>query len=224
MIGTLVNSGAILAGGTIGLLLKSRSPEKLTTIAFQGIGLFTVTLGIMMAIKADNILFMIFSIILGGITGELLRIDQAMDNLGERLKRVARSESSHFAEGMVTAFLLFCMGSMTVLGAIEEGLGGYPNLLFAKSALDGIASIALASTLGVGVLFSIVPLLIFQGGLTLFAGSIQGGLTDTVIMEISATGGLLLLGLGISILEIKKIKTINMIPALLYAAVFALIF
>ncbi|MBB6478506.1 DUF554 domain-containing protein [Spirochaeta isovalerica] len=224
MIGTIVNSGAIIVGGTIGLLLKSRSPRKLTAIAFQGIGLFTISLGIMMAIKANNILFMIFSIILGGITGELLKIDQAMDRMGEKLKRIARSESSHFAEGMVTAFLLFCMGSMTVLGAIEEGLGGYPNLLYAKSVLDGIASIALASTLGVGVLFSIIPLIIFQGGLTLFAGSVQGYLTDNVIMEISATGGLLLLGLGISILEIKRIKTINMIPALLFAAAFALIF
>lgn len=224
MTGTLVNSGAILAGSLIGLMVRSKSPEKLTRIAFQGIGLFTVTLGIMMAMKVDNILFMIFSIILGGVTGELLKIDKAMDKLGERLKSVARSDSSNFAEGMVTAFLLFCMGSMTVLGAIEEGLGSYPNLLFAKSVLDGIASIALASTLGIGVMFSIVPLLIFQGGLTLFAGAVQNYLTEPVINEISATGGLLLLGLGISILDIKKIKTINMIPALLYAAALSLIF
>jgi len=224
MTGTIVNSAAILAGGTIGLLLRSRSPERLTKIAFQGIGLFTIVLGIMMAIKGDNILHMVFSVILGGITGELLKIDVAMDRMGEKLKRIARSENSHFAEGMVTAFLLFCMGSMTVLGAIEEGLGGYPNLLYAKSVLDGIASIALASTLGVGVLFSIVPLLIFQGGLTFFAASIQSYLTDSVIMEISATGGILLLGLGITVLEIKKIKTINMIPALIYGAVFSLVF
>lgn len=224
MTGTIVNSLAILTGGIIGLLVKSRSPEKLTAIAFQGIGLFTLSLGIMMSIKAENILFMIFSIILGGITGELLKIDKAMDKLGEKLKGLARSENNHFAEGMVTAFLLYCMGSMTVLGAIEEGLGGYPNLLLAKSVLDGIASIALASTLGIGVIFSIIPLFVFQGGLTLFAGAVQGYLTETVINEISATGGLLLLGLGLTILDIKKIKTINMIPALLFAAGFALIF
>ncbi|MBI9097968.1 MAG: DUF554 domain-containing protein [Spirochaetaceae bacterium] len=224
MFGTLVNAAAILAGGLIGLIVHKKTPEKLIKIAFQGIGLFTITLGIMMAIKVDSILFMIFSIILGGITGELLKIDSLMDRLGERLKKISRSENSQFSEGLVTAFLLYCMGSMTVLGAIEEGLGSYPNLLLAKSVLDGIASIALASTLGVGVLFSIVPLVIFQGGLTLFAGSLQTYLTESVISEISATGGLLLLGLGISILEIKKIKTINMIPALLFAAAFSLLF
>ena len=224
MFGTLVNAAAILAGGLIGLIVHKKTPEKLIKIAFQGIGLFTITLGIMMAIKVDSILFMIFSIILGGITGELLKIDSLMDRLGDRLKKISRSENSQFSEGLVTAFLLYCMGSMTVLGAIEEGLGSYPNLLLAKSVLDGIASIALASTLGVGVLFSIVPLVIFQGGLTLFAGSLQTYLTESVISEISATGGLLLLGLGISILEIKKIKTINMIPALLFAAAFSLLF
>ena len=224
MLGTLINAAAIIVGGTIGLVFHSRTPEKLIKIAFQGIGLFTITLGIMMAIKVDNILFMIFSIILGGICGELLKLDTGLDKLGSRLKGLLKSDSSNFSEGMVTAFLLFCMGSMTVLGAIEEGLGSYPNLLLAKSVLDGIASIALASTLGIGVLLSIVPLIIFQGGLTLFAGSLQGLLTDNVISEISATGGLLLLGLGLSILEIKKIKTINMIPALLFSALFSVLF
>lgn len=222
MLGTFVNAAAILAGGTIGLLIHRKTPDRLIKIAFQGIGLFTVTLGIMMAVKVDNILFMIFSIILGGVCGELLRIDVALDRLGDRLKSISRSDSGNFTEGMVTAFLLYCMGSMTVLGAIEEGLGAYPNLLLAKSVLDGISAIALTSTLGVGVLFSIIPLIIFQGGLTLFAELVQVYLTESVISEISASGGLLLLGLGISILEIKKIKTVNMIPALLFAAVFAL--
>jgi len=224
MFGTIINAAAILAGGIIGITIHKKTPENLIKVAFQGIGLFTVTLGIMMAIKVENILFMIFSIIIGAIIGELLRIDLAMERLGNRLKKISKSENSNFSEGMVTAFLLYCMGSMTVLGAIEEGLGAYPNLLLAKSVLDGITSIALASTLGIGVLFSIVPLIIFQGGLTLFAGSLQGYLTESVISEISATGGLLLLGLGLSILEIKKIKTVNMIPALAFAAFFALVF
>jgi len=224
MFGTIINAAAILAGGIIGITIHKKTPENHIKVAFQGIGLFTVTLGIMMAIKVENILFMIFSIIIGAIIGELLRIDLAMERLGNRLKKISKSENSNFSEGMVTAFLLYCMGSMTVLGAIEEGLGAYPNLLLAKSVLDGITSIALASTLGIGVLFSIVPLIIFQGGLTLFAGSLQGYLTESVISEISATGGLLLLGLGLSILEIKKIKTVNMIPALAFAAFFALVF
>jgi uncharacterized membrane protein YqgA involved in biofilm formation len=224
MYGTLINGAAILAGGTIGLLIHKKTPENLMKIAFQGIGLFTIVLGIMMAIKVDNILFMIFSIILGAITGELLKIDKGLESLGTGLKKLMKSENSNFTEGMVTAFLMYCMGSMTVLGAIEEGLGSYPNLLLAKSLLDGISSIALASTLGIGVLFSVIPLIIFQGGLTIFASTLQVYLTESVISEISATGGILLLGLGLSILEIKKIKTVNMIPAILYAAIFALIF
>lgn len=224
MYGTLINAAAIIVGGSVGLLVHSRIPEKLTRIAFQAIGLFTLALGIMMAIKVNNIILMIFSIILGAICGELLRIDKGLDHMGNFLKRKFKSESSNFTEGMVTTFLLFCMGSMTVLGAIEEGLGSYPNLLLAKSVLDGITSIALASTLGVGVLVSVIPLIIFQGGLTLFASSLQGFLTEAVITEISATGGLLLIGLGLSILDIKKIKTVNMIPSLIFAAILSLLF
>jgi len=224
MIGTLINSAAIILGSIIGIILHSRFPEKLNKITFQSIGLFTITLGIMMAIEINNILIMVFSIILGGITGELLKIDKVLDNFGSMLKKVFKSENSDFSKGIVTSFLLFCMGSMTILGAIEEGLGGYPNLILAKSVLDGIASIALASSLGIGVLFSIIPLIIFQGGLTLFASSLQNVLTESVINEISATGGLLLLGMGITILEIKKIKSVNMIPSLLYAAVLTIIF
>ena len=224
MYGTLINGAAIIAGSTIGLIIHSKTPEKIMKIAFQGIGLFTIALGIMMAIQVNNILFMIFSIIAGGISGELLKIDKGLDKLGDSLKRIFKSESHSFTEGMVTAFLLFCMGSMTILGAIEEGLGSYPNLLLAKSVLDGVASIALASTLGVGVLLSVIPLIIFQGGLTLFAGSLQSYLTEPVISEISATGGLLLLGLGITILEIKKINTVNMIPALLFSALLSSFF
>ena len=133
-------------------------------------------------------------------------------------------EQSRFAEGLVTAFLLFCMGSMTVLGAIEEGLGGRPNLLAAKSVLDGFASLALASSLGVGVLFSVIPLFIYQGGLTLLAGSFHAVLSDVVVNEISAAGGLILVGLGITILEIKQLKVLNMLPALVFAGVLAAVF
>jgi uncharacterized membrane protein YqgA involved in biofilm formation len=124
----------------------------------------------------------------------------------------------------VTAFLLFCMGSMTVLGAIEEGLGGRPNLLAAKSVLDGFASLALAASLGVGVLFSVFPLFIYQGGLTLLAGSLHAVMSDAVVNEVSAAGGLILIGLGITILEIKRLKVLNMLPALVFAGVLAAVF
>lgn len=224
MIGTIVNAGAIILGSTIGILIHARLPQKISTIVFQGIGLFTLSLGISMAIKTNNFLIMIFSIVLGSIIGEILNIEALIDNLSHRLKRLVKSEDDRFTEGLLTSFLLFCMGSMTILGAIEEGLGNPPNLLLAKSLLDGFSSIALAASLGVGVAFSVVPLLLYQGGLTLFAGYLQNFFSTPIITELSATGGLLLIGLGISLLEIKKLKIINMLPSLIIVVILSYYF
>ena len=221
IIGTLVNAGAVILGSTIGLLIQKKLPERITRVAFQGIGLFTIFLGIYMALKTSNFLIIIFSILIGSIIGAGIDIDKYMNRFGEFLKKKIKTKSEKFTLGMVTAFLLFCMGSMTILGAIEEGLGGYPHLLFAKSVLDGFASIALASTLGIGVMFSIIPLIIFQGALTLFASLFQNILSTPVIDEITAVGGLILIGLGINILEIKKLKVINMLPAIIIAGILA---
>jgi hypothetical protein len=263
LLGTLLNVGTVIAGSLVGLFFHTRLPKRLTAVAFQGIGLFTLFIGFTMAAKTKSLLVLVFSIVLGAITGELLDIDRMLNRFGEWLrtklerkdvhhkdtkaqrKEVPESERtsesgnpslgvlvvdnptperSRFAEGLVTAFLLFCMGSMTVLGAIEEGLGGRPNLLAAKSVLDGFASLALASSLGVGVLFSVIPLFIYQGGLTLLAGSFHAVLSDVVVNEISAAGGLILVGLGITILEIKQLKVLNMLPALVFAGVLAAVF
>jgi len=224
MIGTLVNVGAVIAGSTLGLLIHSRLPQKITTITFQGIGLFTVFLGITMAMETDNPLIMIFSIVLGGILGETIDIANYLERFGDALKVRVKSKNERFTEGLLSAFLLFCMGAMTILGAIEEGLGDPPNLLLAKSVLDGFAAIALSTTFGIGIMFSVVPLLIYQGGLTLFAGLLQNVLSDVVVGEISAVGGLILLGLGLNILEIKEIRLLNMLPALLVAAILAFFF
>jgi uncharacterized membrane protein YqgA involved in biofilm formation len=224
MVGTLVNVGAVIAGTVVGLLVRTRLPERLTRTAFQGIGLFSIAIGVSMAIRTQNWIVVVFSIVPGALVGELIDIDRHLTRFGEFLKRRFRVGGERFSEGMVAAFLLFCMGSMTVLGAIEEGLGRAPNLLLAKSVLDGFASIALAATFGVGVAFSVLPLLVYQGGLTLFAGSLQGVLAEPVVTEISAVGGLLLIGLGINILEIRKLKILNMLPALVFAGVLAWIF
>ncbi len=260
LLGTLLNVGTVIAGSLIGLFFHARLPKRLTTVAFQGIGLFTLFIGFTMAAKTKSLLVLVFSIVLGAVTGELLNIDRLLNRFGEWLRnrlernginhkdtkaqrgRVPEAESdsksgplrlgalvvenpapdrSRFAEGLVTAFLLFCMGSMTVLGAIEEGMGGRPNLLAAKSVLDGFASLALASSLGIGVLFSVIPLFIYQGGLTLLAGSLQAVMSEVVVNEISAAGGLILIGLGITILEIKQLKVLNMLPALVFAGVLA---
>jgi uncharacterized protein len=224
MIGTFVNVGAVIAGSTLGLLIHSRLPQKITSITFQGIGLFTLFIGVTMAMKTQNPLIMIFSIVLGGIAGEALNISNYLERFGEALKTKVKSKNERFTEGLLSAFLLFCMGAMTILGAIEEGLGEPPNLLLAKSVLDGFASIALSTTFGLGVMFSVIPLLIYQGGLTLFASLLQNVLSEIVVAEVSAVGGLLLIGLGLNILEIKEIRLLNMLPALLIAAVLAFFF
>jgi uncharacterized protein len=224
MTGTLINAGAILLGSTIGLLAHSKLPERLIRIVFQGIGLFTLFLGFYMGLKTNNLFFIIISIVLGGILGELINIDSNLNKFGERIKLRFKSDHSKFSEGLVTAFLLFCMGSVTILGAIEEGMGGKPNLLLAKSVLDGVSSIALAAAFGYGVAMSIIPLLIYQGGLTLLAAYFGDYFSETIINELTAVGGLILIGLGINILEIKQLKILNLLPALVIIVLLAYFF
>lgn len=214
MTGTLINAGAIIAGSTIGLVLHSKLPERFIRIVFQGIGLFTLFLGFYMGLKTNNLFYIIISIVVGGILGELIDVEKSLFRLGEKLKQKFKSDHSKFSEGLVTAFLLFCMGSVTILGAIEEGLGGKPNLLLAKSVLDGVSSIALAAAFGYGVAMSAIPLIIYQGGLTLLASYFGDYFSENIINELTAVGGLILIGLGINILEIKQLKILNLLPAL----------
>lgn len=220
MLGTIVNVAAVIAGSSIGLLLKTRLPGKITAIVFQGIGLVTLFFGVAMALRSQNWVILILSVVSGAIVGQVLNLDERMNRAGEKLKKSLKITNKRFTEGMVTAFLLFCMGSLTVLGALEEGMNQNPELLLAKSVMDGFSSIALSAAMGIGVMFSVIPLLIYQGGITLFAGSLQNVLSEPLIMEITAAGGIILLGMGINILEIKKIQVLNLLPALLMAIVF----
>lgn len=224
MIGTLINVATVIIGSIIGLVAHSKLPKKITDTAFHGVGLFTIVLGIIMAVKTNNFLIMIFSIVIGAVIGEILDIEKAINKFGEWVKKNLKTKNERFSEGFITAFLLYCMGSLTILGAIEEGIDGTPNLLVAKSILDGFSSIVLAATLGIGVLFSVIPLLIYQGSLTLFASNMQFVFTDVIINELTSVGGILLLGLGISMLEIKKIRVLNMLPSLIIAVVLAYFF
>jgi uncharacterized membrane protein YqgA involved in biofilm formation len=224
MIGTFVNVIAVVAGSLIGLLFKSRLPERFIKIFFQVIGLFTLYLGFSMALKSTHVLQMVFSLILGALIGESLHLDRGLEKLADKMKRKFKSNHEQFTEGLLTAFLLYCMGSLTILGAIEEGMTGDAHLLFVKSLMDGVSSIALASGLGIGVLFSAVPLLIFQGGITLAGMWLGDFFPAMMITELSAVGGILLLGLGIEILGIKKINIINMLPALVVIVVLLWIF
>lgn len=224
MLGTIVNVLAIILGSIIGLLIKSKIPERINKIIFQVIGLFTITLGITMAIKTNNFLIVVFSLIIGSIIGELFDIEKYLETLSLTLKNKLKSSNDKFSEGFITATLIYCIGPMAILGSIEEGLGNDPNLLFAKSVLDGVASIALSSALGIGVIFSTLPLLIYQGGITLFAGYVSKYLNDALIIELSAVGGILLLGLGMNIAEIKRFKVVNMLPSLLVVVILSYFF
>ncbi|GAK56339.1 hypothetical protein U27_03301 [Candidatus Vecturithrix granuli] len=224
MLGTLMNVGTVIAGSTIGLLVHSKLPKTIITIAFQGIGLFTLTIGFTMAMKTQNFLLMVLSIVLGGIIGQALNLEAYIERLSHFLKVKVKSKNEKFTEGFISAFLLFCMGSMTIMGAIEEGLGNRPNLYFAKSVLDLFSSAALATSFGVGVLFSVIPLFIYQGGLTLLAGLLHNVLTEPIVTELTAVGGLILVGLGLTILEIKEIKILNMLPALLISVILSYLF
>jgi hypothetical protein len=214
----------VLAGGSIGLLIGSRLPDRYSKVFFHVVGLFTLVLGLSMAIKTNEPLLVVFSLILGVLSDTLLDLQSKLDNFSSKLKNRLKISGNRFSEGLVVAFLLYCMGSLTVLGAIEEGTGGTPKLFYLKSLMDSFSSIVLASTLGVGVLFSALPLLIYQGGLTLIASYAASSLTNSMLNELSAVGGILLVALGFNILEIKRFDVINMLPALLFIVLLMLLF
>lgn len=224
MMGTIVNTGAVVVGSAIGLTAGARLPENLKAIVMQALGLAVAVIGLRMALEAQHALLAIACVLLGGVTGELLRIEQRLEGLGEALRRRLRSSSERFVEGFVTASLLYLTGAMTIVGSIQDGTVGDPSVLLIKSLLDGVASVALASSLGIGVLFSAAPVLVVQGAITLLAGQLAFLSQPAVLDAINATGGLLILGIGINLLEIKRIYVGNLLPALLYAIVGAWFF
>lgn len=213
-VGSVVNAAAIVIGSLIGCMLHSRFPERIRTIVFQGLGLCVLLIGFQMAFKAQNILVVLFSILLGGIIGELVRLDTLFERLGNAVKKRIGSANPKFTEGLVSASLIFCIGALAIVGSIEEGIRDNPTVLYTKSILDGFASIALASSFGSGVLFSAIPVLLYQGGITIGAGYVESYLSPLIIDQLSATGGLLIAGIGIILLEIKDIRIANLLPSL----------
>jgi uncharacterized membrane protein YqgA involved in biofilm formation len=199
-IGTIVNVIAIIVGSLVGLFFARFFTERVRMVIMQGLALSILLIGFSMALKTTNILIVIGSMVLGGATGELLRIEERLDSLGERLKKRFRSGSATFVTGFVTASLVYCVGAMAVVGSLDEGIRHDPHILFAKSLLDGVASIAFASTLGVGVVFSAISVFIYQGALTLLGMFFGTLLSPTMVSELTAAGGLLILGIGLNIL------------------------
>jgi len=221
MTGTLINVATVLIGGTLGSLLGDRLPERIRSIVMQGVGLVTLVVGMSMAIKTGNIILVLASICLGGILGEWWRIEDRLDGAGRwlenRAARIPFLARGDFTRGFVTASLVFCVGPMTILGSLQDGLTGDYTLLAIKSVLDGFAGLAFAASMGMGVTFSAVTVLLYQGALTLAASPFQSILSDSMITEMSATGGVIILGIGFLLLDIKRVRVGNFLPALLMA-------
>jgi len=220
MTGTFINVAAILIGGTIGLIFGARIPERFKNTVIAGMGLFTAAMGLQMFLKSSNQLIVLGALIIGALLGEWIGIEDKLQAFGQILEKRFSSDSetgagSKFVRGFMVSSLLFCIGPMAILGSIQDGLTGDYKLLAVKSTLDGFASIAFASTLGVGVMFSSLIILVYQGGISLLAGQLNALVTDPMMAEMTATGGVILMGVAVSnLLELKKIRVGNFLPAL----------
>ncbi|WP_239391160.1 DUF554 domain-containing protein [Cloacibacillus sp. An23] len=223
LFGSLTNAFCIICGSLAGLALRSRIPQKILELPVQGMALFIITLGVGMAIKTEHPLAVIGSIALGSLAGELVGIEAAFERLSSRIEK-RMGGAKNFSSGFVTASLMYCTGSMAVLGSFEEGLGGYPSLLLAKALLDGLISVAMAASLGFGVPFSSISVFVYQAALTLAAGWLQPFMSEAAVTEMSATGGLMLMAIGINLLGLMKIRIMNMLPGLVFAVLLVKLF
>ena len=213
--GTLLNAATVLLGGLVGTVVGDRLPERLRENVVRGVGLFVTAMGIKFAIDTTNLLYMLGAVLLGGIIGSLVGVDARLNQLGEALqRRFTRGGTSTVAEAFVTASIVFCVGPLTFLGSIQNGLAGDATLLTVKSVLDGFTAIALAATLGWGVLLTVPLILLYQGGLALGASLFAGVLSDLQLREMSAVGGLLLIGVGLKLLAIRDVKVADFLPAI----------
>jgi hypothetical protein len=236
VLGTLINIASVFVGSTIGILSGQRFPERVRQTVIASLGVFTMAVGVSlfidsMGVDGENVLVPLISLLVGGILGEWWRIERRLKSLGAWLEaRFAAGEGeavgeNRFVRGFLSASLLFCVGPMTILGSIQDGLTGDYRLLVIKSVLDGFAAIALASTLGIGVMFSVIVILLYQGGISLLAAQATAFFSDIMLAELTAVGGILLLSLSIgSILELRPIRSGNLLPALLVAPILVLVF
>ena len=222
--GTLFNALAILLGGAVGLFAGRLVPERVQRSIFKCLGLFCLYLGADMALRMQHVLAVLLSFILGTAAGELMDLDVRLNALSDRIKARLRIGSETFTEGFVTATLLFCIGSMAILGAIEDGVRGNPGLLVTKGVMDGTATLFLTASLGVGVLFSALPVLLYQGALTFAAGWAQALITPAMLADLSGLGGLMIMGIGLNLLRIAEIRTGNMLPGLVLMLLFSALF
>ena len=212
--GTIVNTLAIIAGAMIGVIAKKAIPQRMGDLVMSAIPIVVMVLGVQFGIASSNILIVIVSLVVGGIIGEWIDIDRRLDDFGVRIQSRMKGGDSNFSAAFVSTTLIYCVGSMAILGSIESGINGNHTILYTKSLMDGISAIFFASTLGAGVIFSSISVFIYQGILTVLAGYIGPYLSPEVVTEMSASGGILLIALSFTILGIKKIKVANLLPAI----------
>ena len=225
-LGTIINTLTVLGGGMLGLLVGNKIPERVRVIIVQVIGLTTLAIGLRDVIDTDNIVFPLVGMVLGGIVGELLRLEDRLASIGEFLRRKFAKEAaeSSFVNGFVTATLLFCVGPLTILGAIEDASGKTPQLYIIKGTLDGFMTIIFAALYGVGAVFSALSVFVVQGSLTLFGTTLDALLTDRMRLELFSAGGLAVVAIGINLLEIKKIRLGSLLPGLVITPLLVWIF
>ncbi len=225
-LGTIINTVTVLGGGMLGLIIGDKIPDRIRVIIVQVIGLTTLAIGLRDVIDTANIVFPLVGMVLGGIVGELLRIEDRLVGIGEFLRRkfAKNSSESTFVNGFVTATLLFCVGPLTILGAIEDASGRTPQLYIIKGTLDGFMTIIFAALYGVGAIFSAVSVFVVQGSLTVFGTSIDALLTDRMRLELFSAGGLAVIAIGINLLEIKKIRLGSLLPGLVITPILVWVF
>lgn len=214
MTGTIVNALAIAAGSIVGFLFKGKIPAKFNSILMNAMGLAVILIGLKSALNVNSFLLLIFSLAIGSIIGEFFEIENKLEKLGKWLENRFSNQGTGIAEGFVTASLVFCVGSMAIVGSLESGLAGNHQTLFAKSVIDGVASVVFASSLGIGVLFSAVSVFLYQGFITETSSFMKDLLTPAVIADMSAVGGLLITAIGINMIRTAKIRVGNMLPSI----------
>ncbi|QSZ28419.1 DUF554 domain-containing protein [Aceticella autotrophica] len=225
MLGTLVNTVSIIIGGTIGTLLKIGISDRFKKIIMQGLSLSVLVIGLDNALKYKNLLLVIISIVIGCIIGEAIDIERLLNNFGNSIeKKFAKNDgNSNISKGFVTTSLIYCVGAMSIVGALKDGLQGDHSILYAKSMLDGISAIIFGSTFGIGVVLSSVSVFLYQGIITIGSSFLQELLTKSIIVDMSAIGGILIIGISLNILNIIKIKVGNMLPAIFIPIVYQLL-
>jgi len=222
--GTVFNSLTVLIGSLIGLAVGKFIPEKMQGTIFNCLGLFTIYVGINMALGTKHSIAVLLSLVLGTITGEIMGIEKKLNSLGDILKAKLNAKDSGFTQGFVNASLLFCIGSMAIIGAFEDGIRHNPEILMTKGIMDGIVSVLFAGSFGIGALFSIVPMFIYQGSLTLLASWAEPFITADMYSNISGVGGLMIMVIGLNMLKLTKINLGDMLPGLLYVVFITMLF